>query len=270
MKLKFQGTRGGLPVSGTNKNYGQSTSCVSVDLEEASFIFDAGNGILNFDIDFKTNPSASKIRLFLSHYHFDHLIGLPFFQPLFSKAFDVKVYLPAFERVKGFEALQKLISPPLFPVDLSVLGEHVSFLDFDPGKRISEISNVLVETKQFPHPGGVCAYKLVSGSKSITYLPDVENVDANTIPNLVEFCGTSDLLIIDSSYSDDEILTRRGWGHFCTSDIHLLAERMQQTAIYLFHHEPNKSDERIERDSEKLRSSNSNVFIAKQGEEIEI
>ena len=101
-------------------------------------------------------------------------------------------------------------------------------------------------------------------------MPDVENVDANTIPNLVEFCGASDLLIIDSSYSDDEILTRRGWGHFCTSDIHLLAERMQQTAIYLFHHEPNKSDERIERDSEKLRSSNSNVFIAKQGEEIEI
>ena len=115
MRLKFQGTRGGLPVSGTDKNYGQSTSCVSVDLEEASFIFDAGNGILNFDIDFKTNPSASKIRLFLSHYHFDHLIGLPFFQPLFSKAFDVKIYLPAFERVKGFEALQKLISPPLFP-----------------------------------------------------------------------------------------------------------------------------------------------------------
>ena len=89
MKLKFLGTRGVVPVSGADKSFGNSTSCVSVALDGVSYIFDAGNGILNFETDLKTNPAASQIRIFLSHYHFDHLLGFPFFQPLYSKKFDM-------------------------------------------------------------------------------------------------------------------------------------------------------------------------------------
>ena len=170
MKLKFLGTRGGVPVSGADKSFGNSTSCVSVALDGVSYIFDAGNGILNFETDLKTNPAASQIRIFLSHYHFDHLLGFPFFQPLYSKKFDIRVHLPTFGNIKGIEALQKLVSPPLFPVDLAVLGEHVTFLDFEPGDLISDGDAVSVETKLFNHPGGVCAYKLVSESKSIVVL----------------------------------------------------------------------------------------------------
>ena len=270
MKLKFLGTRGGVPVSGADKSFGNSTSCVSVALDGVSYIFDAGNGILNFETDLKTNPAASQIRIFLSHYHFDHLLGFPFFQPLYSKKFDIRVHLPTFGNIRGIEALQKLVSPPLFPVDLAVLGEHVTFLDFEPGELISDGDAVSVETKLFNHPGGVCAYKLVSGSKSIVYLSDVENAEANTIPDSVEFCVSANLLVIDSSYSDDEIVTRRGWGHFCISDIQLLAKKLPKTAIYLFHHEPSKSDERVEKDSFELRSRHRNVLIAQQGDEIEI
>ena len=118
-------------MSGADKSFGNSTSCVSVVLDGVSYIFDAGNGILNFETDLKTNPAASQIRIFLSHYHFDHLLGFPFFQPLYSKKFDIRVYLPTFGNVRGIEALQKLVSPPLFPVDLAVLGEHVTFLDLN-------------------------------------------------------------------------------------------------------------------------------------------
>ena len=270
MKLKFLGTRGGVPVSGTHKSYGNSTSCVRIAIDGVSYIFDAGNGILNFETDAQKNPDTEEIRLFISHYHFDHLIGFPFFQPLFSKSFDIKVYLPNFENIKGFDALQKLVSPPLFPVDLSVLGKNVTFVEFNPGEAIIKENDFSIETKLFSHPGGVCAYKLVSGFKSIVYLSDVENAEANTIPDLVDFCVSSDLLIIDSSYSDDEIVDKRGWGHFCISDVQLLAEKLPKTTIYLFHHEPSKSDERVEKDSFELRSRHRNVLIAQQGDEVEI
>ncbi len=259
-----------MPVSGADKSYGNSTSSVSVVLNGVSYIFDAGNGILNFETNLKINPAASQIRIFISHYHFDHLLGFPFFQPLYSNKFEIKVYLPTFGNIMGVEALQKLVSPPLFPVDLAVLGEHVTFLDFKPGEMIFDGEAISVETKLFTHPGGVCAYKLINGAKSIVYLSDVENAEANTIKDLVEFCFSSNLLIIDSSYSDEEIVTRRGWGHFCISDIHLLAEELTKTAIYLFHHEPSKSDERVEKDSFLLRSRYRNVHIARQGDEVYI
>ncbi len=270
MKLKFLGTRGGVPVSGTHKSYGNSTSCVSIAIDGVSYIFDAGNGILNFETDAQKNPDTEEIRLFISHYHFDHLIGFPFFQPLFSKSFDIKVYLPNFENIKGFDALQKLVSPPLFPVDLSILGKNVTFVEFEPGEEIIKENGFSIETKLFPHPGGVCGYKLSNGAQSIVYLPDVENVGTNTITDLVKFCGTSKILVVDATYSDHEIQTRRGWGHFCISDLHKLSEELQQTVIYLFHHEPNKTDSGVERDSAALRSKHQNVFIACQGEEIEI
>ena len=270
MKLKFLGTRGGVPVSGTHKSYGNSTSCVSITIDGVSYIFDAGNGILNFEIDRQKNPDAREIRLFLTHYHFDHLIGLPFFQPLFAKEFNVKVYLPNFDNIKGFDALQKLISPPLFPVDLSILGKNVTFIEFMPGEEIIKENGFSIKTKLFPHPGGVCGYKLNDGAKSVVYLPDVENVSNKTITNLIEFCSTSEILIVDATYSDQEIETRRGWGHLCISDLYQLAEVLQQTAIYLFHHELNKTDSRIESDSAELRSKYDNVFIARQGDQLEI
>ena len=270
MKLKFLGTRGGVPVSGTHKSYGNSTSCVGIEIDGVSYIFDAGNGILNFENDHKKSVGSEEIRLFLTHYHFDHLIGFPFFQPLFMKEFDVKVYLPNFENFTGFEALQKLISPPLFPIDLSILGENVTFIEFEPGEEIIKENGFSIKTKLFPHPGGVCGYKLNYGAKSVVYLPDVENVGNDTIKNLVEFCGTSEILIVDATYSDQEIQTRRGWGHLCMSDLYQLAEVLQQTTIYLFHHEPNKTDSCVERDSAQLRSKYNNVFIARQGDQFEI
>ena len=239
-------------------------------IDGVSYIFDAGNGILNFEIDRQKNPDAGEIRLFLTHYHFDHLIGLPFFQPLFAKKFNVKVYLPNFDNIKGFDALQKLISPPLFPVDLSILGKNVTFVEFMPGEEIIKENGFSIKTKLFPHPGGVCGYKLNYGAKSVVYLPDVENVGNDTITNLVEFCGTSEILIVDATYSDQEIQTRRGWGHLCMSDLYQLAEVLQHTTIYLFHHEPNKTDSYIESDSAKLRSKYDNVLIARQGDQLEI
>ena len=98
----------------------------------------------------------------------------------------------------------------------------------------------------------------------------MENIGTDKITNLVEFCSASEILIVDATYSDNEIQTRRGWGHFCISDLHQLAEILQQTTIYLFHHEPNKTDSCVERDSAQLRSKYNNVFIARQGDQFEI
>ena len=102
------------------------------------------------------------------------------------------------------------------------------------------------------------------------YLPDVEKVCINTIADLAEFCSTSEIFIVDATYADNEIQKRRGWGHFCISDLRELSEELQQTKIYLFHHESNKTDLGVERDSAALRSKNDNIFIARQGEEVEI
>ena len=269
--LIFWGTRGGLPSGEvTSASYGLATSCVELALLDRHIILDAGSGISLFGKQVEPN-STKAIDILIGHYHYDHLIGLPFCAPLFNGNQPVRIFLPELDGKPGISAIDKLISPPLFPITRQMFADSVSFHSFKPGETWELSSDIFVSTRLFPHPGQNCGYRLQkSGKDKLCYISDIENTSATTLDDVIEFNRDSTHLIIDSSYTQEEMKSRKGWGHLSLSDIEFIATVLPHVQIFMYHHDIFKSDSRIDADSKQLLSKCSNVKIARQFEQIQL
>ncbi len=269
--LIFWGTRGGLPSGEvTSAKYGLATSCVELALSDRHIILDAGSGISLFGKQIEPD-SKKAIDILIGHYHYDHLIGLPFCVPLFNKNQPVRIFLPELDGKPGINAIDKLISPPLFPITRQMFTDSVSFHSFTPGETWELSPDIFVSTHLFPHPGQNCGYRLQkSGVDQLCYISDIENTGATTLDDVVAFNKGSTHLIIDSSYTQEEIKSRKGWGHLSLSDIEFIAKALPHVQIFMYHHDIFKSDSQIDADSEWLLSKCSNVRLAQQFEKIQL
>ena len=270
-KFIFWGTRGGLPSGEiSSAKYGLATSCVQLELSDRHIVFDAGSGIALFGN--KIEPNCEKpIDIFIGHYHYDHLIGLPFFAPLFEANRNVRIFLPELDNLEGINAIDKLISPPLFPITQDMFSETVSFHGFIPGEKLKIDTNCSVETSLFPHPGQNCGFRFTRFNKNtLCYISDIENNSSNTLEEIIKFSKNGTHLIIDSSYTQEELKSRKGWGHLSLDDIEIIASQLPELQIFLYHHDIFKSDSQIEKDSQGILSKHSNVRLAKQFDEIQL
>ncbi len=264
-KFIFWGTRGGLPAGEiTSAKYGLATSCVELALPDRHIVFDAGSGISLFGNQIKPDDNRP-IDILIGHYHYDHLIGLPFFTPLFNGHHNVRIFLPNLNGEKGSDAIDKLISPPLFPISKEMFSETVSFHSFEPGDTLNLDTDCSVKTSLFPHPGQNCGFQFNKSSNySLCYISDIENNTNDTLEEIIAFANNSMHLIIDSSYTREELKSRKGWGHLSLDDIEIIASQMPNIQIYLYHHDTFKSDSQIEEDSRGILSNYTNVRLAKQ------
>ena len=269
--LIFWGTRGGLPSGEvTSAKYGLATSCVELAVSDRHIILDAGSGISLFGKQIDPN-STKEIDILIGHYHYDHLIGLPFCSPLFTGNQPVRIFLPELDGKPGINAIDKLLSPPLFPITRQMFADKVRFHSFKPGETLTLSPDILVSTSLFPHPGQNCGYRLQkSGEDRLCYISDIENTGATTLHDVIAFNKDSTHLIIDSSYTQEEIKSRKGWGHLSLGDIEFIAEALPDVQIFMYHHDVFKSDSQIDTDSKQLLSKYSNVSIAKQFEKIQL
>ncbi len=267
----FWGTRGGLPAGEVSSSkYGLATSCVQLALSDRHIIFDAGSGISLFGKQIDQND-RKPIDILIGHYHYDHLIGLPFCAPLFSGRHNVRIFLPELDGGKGINAIDKLISPPLFPISKEMFSETVSFHSFVPGNTLKLDKVYSVETSLFPHPGQNCGFRFKKLNKNtLCYISDIESYSKNTLDKVIEFSKVGTHLIIDSSYTREELKSRRGWGHLCLDDIEIIASTIPEIQIFLYHHDIFKSDIQIEKDSNTIISNHSNVRLAKQFDKIQL
>ena len=270
-KLIFWGTRGGLPSGEiTSAKYGLATSCVELSFSDRHIIIDAGSGISLFGKQIDLND-RKPIDILIGHYHYDHLIGLPFFLPLFNGNHTVRIFLPELQGKNGIEAIDKLISPPLFPITRDMFSNNVSFHSFVPGETLTLGLHDTIETSLFPHPGQNCGYRLNRRDKNmLCYISDIENNSDSTLDDVIKFIKNSTHLIIDSSYTKAESTSRKGWGHLNLDDIEIIASRLPSVQIYLFHHDIFKTDVQIEIDSNNILTKYHNVKLAKQFDEIKL
>ena len=270
-KFIFWGTRGGLPAGEvTSAKYGLATSCVEIALPNRHIVFDAGSGISLFGNQIKPDDKKP-IDILIGHYHYDHLIGLPFCAPLFRANQKVRIFLPELGNKKGIDAIDKLISPPLFPISREMFSETVSFHSFAPGDTLDIDTDYSVETSLFPHPGQNCGFRFKkSNTHSLCYISDIENDSSDTLEEIIEFSKKCTHLIIDSSYTREELKSRKGWGHLSLDDIEIIASQMPNIKIYLYHHDIFKSDSQIEEDSHDILSNYTNVRLAKQFDIIQL
>ena len=250
MKVTFWGTRGSIASVGARTQiYGGNTSCVSIAQEDTLLILDAGSG-LRVLANEGYHRQFKKLHILLTHLHMDHIQGLGFFDLFFDPSAIINLWGPPSSTASLKLRLRRYLSPPLFPVRirdfLAQLHIHEATQDqFDIGP-FQVTSNFII------HPGPTLGYRISNGHKVVTFIPDHE--PALGIPNFpispewtsgYRLAESADLLIHDSSYSDEEYQIRQGWGHSSWRHALLFAQQAKVKRLELFHHDPSHDDEQL-------------------------
>lgn len=254
IKLTFWGVRGTLPVPGRNTvRYGGNTSCVSLEFPKDNlFIFDAGTGIKELSNCLISEKHApTKATIFISHPHWDHINGLPFFAPLYTKGNEFEICGPS----NGDMSMRELISGQMdgvyFPINIKGFNAAVSFRNL--GEERFDIDTIKIQTMFLNHPGQCLGYRLDYKGKSICYVTDNEIYTESSrlysksyVNKLADFVSDTDVLITDCTYTDEEYEEKIGWGHSSVNQVVKLADRARVKNLYLFHHDPDQTDNDID------------------------
>lgn len=249
MRIGIRGTRGSISSAGPETvRYGGDTSSVEVTSDDGYvLLLDAGSGIRPAGVDL---AGVERIDILLSHLHMDHVQGLPFFAPLLDPASEVHIWGPASPGHELRSRLSRYLSPPLFPIHLRELPK-VEFHDVPPGRF--HIGPFQVDADLICHPGDTHGYRIVADGKTLAYLPDHEPALGNTdFPGSPEWTSgfgladRADVLIHDSQYTDDEYVTRIGWGHTSLSHLAAFARMTSVGALVTFHHDPGHGDDQLD------------------------
>lgn len=256
-EVTFWGTRGSIPTPGPyTARYGGNTACISiVGPDNRLVILDAGSGLrpLGHELMKQRNGNLAA-DILLSHTHWDHIQGLPFFKPMSSRDTSVCIYGAAQEGVPLKEILGRQMDPMVFPVPMNALAASLMVVEIEEGEF--EIDDFKICALRLRHPGTTLGYRLVprSGGKEVAYVTDNElgpggayDVSPNWRADLVDFVNQADTLIHDAMYLDQIIQARAGWGHSTPQQAVDLAREGRCRRLILFHHEPEHDDAALDR-----------------------
>jgi phosphoribosyl 1,2-cyclic phosphodiesterase len=271
-RLKFWGVRGSIPTPGPGTvRYGGNTSCVEVRHGEDIIILDAGTGLRALGTtllaEFKNQPL--NLTLLLTHTHWDHIHGLPFFAPIYDPRCRLRILGCEGARKGLITALTGQMESTYFPVPFAKVPSNIEVEEFQ--KLNFEIGDVLVRAHRANHPGVCVGYRLFSPDGLIAFFPDTEPRADGEDRGMVEFVRDADVLILDSQYDPAEYRKHLGWGHGCVDDSVALALKAKARRLCLFHHDPSHDDRRMDgmvRRARKLaaeRKSKLRVDAAKEG-----
>jgi phosphoribosyl 1,2-cyclic phosphodiesterase len=255
LKLKFWGVRGSIPTpAAQNLGYGGNTSCLEVRLpNDDLFIFDAGTGIRELGLALRDNPADAgrDIHLFLTHYHWDHIQGLPFFGPLYNAKCSMTFYSSCYACALR-ESLAGQMTTPYFPVDFDAVSQNKQFVNKGPLPVM--IGDLTVRTFPLNHPQGAGGYRIEAGGASIVYATDREHGHEKLDGVLREYAQDADLLIHDAQYTLEEFARFKGYGHSTWEEAANVARECNVKRLILFHHDPNHDDAAVSDIVERART----------------
>ena len=266
MYIKFWGTRGSIPVPGNNTlKYGGNTSCVEIRLSNNKLIIlDAGSGLRELGKNLVTNEYHDSIDILFSHYHWDHIQGIPFFLPMFQKGRKINFYGESNNGKKINDILSLQMTSYYFPITLEEMNADLKYHEIQAFTNI-ELNGIKIETFRANHSAPTISYKIREGNKSVVYLTDNELILENTgkeniydtlkksNKELIDFCNGCDFLIHDSMYDETTLLEKKGWGHSANITLAYFAILSHVKNLILFHFNPDHNDEKID---ELLREAN--------------
>jgi phosphoribosyl 1,2-cyclic phosphodiesterase len=273
--LRFWGVRGSIPTPFPNHlGIGGNTTCMQVlseaggpdqspDRSEDVLIFDAGTGIraLGSEIAARPKPPGT-IHIFFSHFHWDHLQGLPYFLPLFSPDSNL-----VFHSAHPPEMLRAVIAAqmqaPYFPFLFDQLPSHMEFRAI--GAEPQRFGSFTVEAFPLHHPQGSVGYRIVETHLTAVFAPDHEHGDPAIDRGLIAMSRGADVLVYDAQYTPAEYESRRGWGHSTWLEAVRVAQRAGVKQLVLFHHDPDRDDQGVRRIEEEARKKLPRTFAAYEG-----
>jgi ribonuclease BN (tRNA processing enzyme) len=258
--IRFWGTRGSTPVSGAPYvRFGGNTSCLEIVDGDDLVIIDAGTGIRNLGLRL-ARAAPRKIDLFLGHYHWDHLIGLPFFAPLYIEGFEIAIWGPVSFDHNIREIFSLLFSPEYFPIRLDEVHAKITLNNLHNREKV-EIGGIQVETEYTYHPGVSFGFKVRAGQKKFGYITDNEVLkgfrgDPRTIEeeselllphrDQIEFLKGCDFIIHEAQYFLDEYGKKIGWGHSSIANAAILMKYCEAKKWIVTHHDPDHDDRDLE------------------------
>ena len=273
MRIKFWGVRGSTPTpQAENLRYGGNTSCVEVRLGHALYIFDCGTGLrsLGHQLLHESNGRPLFAHIFVSHFHWDHIHGIPFFAPMYNHPQNLFVFHSSSRNRSLKRVMEEQMASPYFPVDMSEMKAKRDFYDIEQG-RIPVSDEVTVDCMWLNHPQGCLGFRLATKQGVVVYATDNEPGDAIFDKNVRKLAEGADVLIYDAQYLPEEYEARkRGWGHSHWREAVNIVMESGAKELILFHHDPDHNDACIDKVVQEARNYYLRVRAAAEGMEINI
>jgi phosphoribosyl 1,2-cyclic phosphodiesterase len=248
LNVSFYGTRGSTPCpSEANRRYGGNTSCVALESTgHDPIVLDLGTGLRFFG---ETQPDDGSFRgaALVTHLHWDHVQGLPFFTPILRPGAQFDIYGPPQAGSTLSDAFHRFICPPFFPVTVEQLYGQMTF--YDAGDTDLVLDGAKVRVRPVPHVGANNGYRVEMGGASVAYLSDHQmplDGTHSVSEDVLELCDGVDVLIHDAQYTPEEFAEKAHWGH-CTVDYAVfVAREAGAKRLVLFHHDPARTDDQLD------------------------
>ena len=272
MEIKFWGVRGSIASPGPETAaVGGNTSCVEVRCGQSRFILDAGTGIRKLGEAIMAEGKALDATLLLSHLHWDHIQGIPFFVPAYVPTTKLSIVSGHNGVMSLGEVLSQQMAAPVFPVRLDELGAQFAMREVRAGEKFN-VGEAVVRVAKLNHPGGVYAYRIDFAGKSVVYATDTEHY-ACVDPTLRALDEGADVLIYDSQYTPEEYRgdtgrSKVGWGHSTYVAGAELAKAAGVGQYVMFHHDPTRSDAGVDELERRTRELFPQTVAAREGMEI--
>lgn len=270
LKIKFYGTRGSIPVSKSNfQEFGGNTTCIRFQRMSNGVIsiLDAGTGIRDLGKEFVTNyPDQKELLITFTHFHWDHIQGFPFFDPAYDPDMHIHIRILGKnqEHTNLREIFTMLMKDTYFPVPLHKMGANFSFLSID--EEQFRTSDALVQSIKQNHPGGSYGFRTIVDGKVIVICTDHEHGDT-VQDDFVEFSKDADILIHEAQFTQEELKTRKGWGHSSYDQAMEVAERAGAKQLIMTHHDPDHDDDFLRKIEKRCQDRFPNCELAREGVE---
>jgi phosphoribosyl 1,2-cyclic phosphodiesterase len=245
MNVTFWGVRGAIPTpQRENLYFGGETSCVEIEAEGRRILLDGGSGLRRFGNRMLRALGTQRFNedILLSHFHWDHLQGIPYFAPLFM---DGTLRFHSNSPVETLHAnLSALMAPPFFPLAFDAAAATKEFRQFSSFSPF-ELGPFLITPFPLRHPQGCSGFRIECGGQVVVYATDYEHGDAESDAILLEHASRADLLIADAQYTPEEYSRRAGWGHSTWLEAAKIAAQAKVKRLILFHHDPLRDDDSL-------------------------
>ena len=274
IQVEFWGVRGSVPSPGpTTIRYGGNTSCVSITADNKILILDAGTGIRNLGSAIISKPDL-EIFVIVTHSHWDHIQGFPFFTPIYQQNRPVHMFPTLHKKNVVLASLIDQMDGAHFPITPDQVPSNFNFVTENPLEFLGS-NGFHLEMVPMNHPGKAFGYKITIDDKIICYFTDNEiappyekSIELNELTNQ---CRNADILILDAQYTEDDMPLKHGWGHSLISQVTELGKSAEVKNLVYYHHDPERTDDLLDKELEKaaktLKENGSSVqpYFAYEG-----
>lgn len=277
--LTFWGVRGSTPCANSeNMEYGGNTTCLQLRIADSDevVILDSGTGIRNLGNKLLERSADLTGRIFITHPHWDHMQGFPFFKPIYDSRHHFTIHMPQQGDRGCREILSGHLSKTFFPVTLDMIDANLDYVTQPAQKQ--DYGQYSVAFMEANHTTDTAVYKIFSKGHEIIFCPDNElnpdekHKDYSSYNELETFCKGADVLIHDGQYDKESYRDRRGWGHSAWEEVVAFAKSASVKHLFITHHDPDSTDRELARLDEKLKDKFSSEFdsiqLAKEGAQV--